>query len=126
MRRVFAIFALALYVLALARPLAPYIEYGINKDFIATVLCINKDKPELKCDGKCYLAKQVKKASESDEQIPQTPKRLALENFPYAWYGKCCFESNLKTISKEVISTPYAFSVKTDYINNSTPPPEFV
>lgn len=34
------------------------LEYALNKDFIVTMLCINKDKPQLKCEGKCQLKKQ--------------------------------------------------------------------
>ena len=34
--------------------------YHVNKDYIARVLCENRDKPELHCDGQCYLAKKLK------------------------------------------------------------------
>jgi hypothetical protein len=57
-----------LYFVALLKPVSPYLEYTINKDFIAKVLCINKDKPELKCNGKCHLTKQLKKASDTNEK----------------------------------------------------------
>lgn len=43
------------------RPVIPVIEYNINYDYIVKVLCINKDKPELNCKGKCQLAKEIKK-----------------------------------------------------------------
>lgn len=33
--------------------------YQANYDYYAEVLCENKDKPELHCDGKCYFAKQL-------------------------------------------------------------------
>ena len=39
-------------------------EYLINRDFIATVLCINKDNPQKHCDGKCHLKKQLAKDDE--------------------------------------------------------------
>ena len=38
-----------------------HLNYLIQKRKIVEQLCINKNKPELKCDGKCYLAKQLKK-----------------------------------------------------------------
>ncbi len=38
---------------------AAWIEYGWNIEYIQEVLCINKEKPELKCGGKCYLMQQL-------------------------------------------------------------------
>jgi hypothetical protein len=45
-------------------------DYFINKSYIARVLCINKAKPETHCNGKCYLAKQLKQQEEQDQQAP--------------------------------------------------------
>jgi hypothetical protein len=36
------------------------LNYVINKEFISTVLCINRDKPELNCNGKCQVTEQLK------------------------------------------------------------------
>ncbi len=40
------------------------IWYTVNKTYVAEELCQNKARPELKCNGKCYLAKQLRKAEE--------------------------------------------------------------
>ena len=48
--------------------------YQINKKQIAETLCINKNKPSLHCDGKCYLSKQLKKASENEKRQNQSLK----------------------------------------------------
>lgn len=42
--------------------------YNINKQAITEQLCVNKDKPELHCEGKCYLGKQLKKAEEGEKR----------------------------------------------------------
>jgi len=34
--------------------------YSLNTNSIVQKYCINKAKPELKCNGKCYLKKQLK------------------------------------------------------------------
>lgn len=34
--------------------------YELNKDYIAEFLCINRDKPAMHCDGKCYLRMKMK------------------------------------------------------------------
>ena len=47
--------------------------YQLNKEYVATVLCENKNKPELKCCGKCYLNKQLKKAEGPANDSKQLP-----------------------------------------------------
>ena len=32
----------------------------VNQEWIADTLCVNRDKPELNCDGKCQLAERMK------------------------------------------------------------------
>ena len=45
------------------------LQYVINKEFFATVLCINRDKPELGCAGKCQVTEQLKeKEKKKNEQ----------------------------------------------------------
>ncbi len=48
----------------LVKPVLPVVEYMVNYDYISKVLCENKAKPKLKCNGKCHLMKELAKASE--------------------------------------------------------------
>ncbi len=57
-------------------------DYFINKSYIARVLCINKAKPETHCNGKCYLAKQLKQQEEQDQQAP-APKWEKVDVQPF-------------------------------------------
>ena len=41
------------------KSLSPFVDYAINKEYIAKVLCINQEKPELACHGKCHLKKEL-------------------------------------------------------------------
>ncbi len=43
----------------------PLVDYAVNYDFINKNLCENKSKPQLLCNGKCYLKKEIAKASEN-------------------------------------------------------------
>jgi len=52
------------------RPVMPFIEYKINKERIAKVLCVNKDKIEMQCNGKCHLKKQLRKATNETSEQP--------------------------------------------------------
>lgn len=42
-----------------------------NQTVIAATLCENKDKPLLKCEGKCLLAKKLKAQDKKEEQNPE-------------------------------------------------------
>ncbi len=68
-----------LYVLAMVRPVMPLFEYVIEHDYIVEFLCINTDKPELDCDGKCYLMQQL---AEQNEEKRQNLPRIAMEEYP--------------------------------------------
>ena len=45
-----------------------FVDFKVNQKEIIQKYCINKDRPKLKCDGNCYLAKQLKKQDELFEQ----------------------------------------------------------
>jgi hypothetical protein len=44
--------------------------FTINQKYIIENFCINKDKPELNCDGKCFLAQKIKEEQERKESLP--------------------------------------------------------
>lgn len=48
--------------------------YQLNRNYIARVLCENRDKPQLHCDGQCYLAKKLK--AQQDKQDKETTERV--------------------------------------------------
>lgn len=53
------------------RPVLPVFEYVVNQDYIAEYLCVNKDKPMLNCNGKCYLAKMLQEErNEKQQNLP--------------------------------------------------------
>ena len=66
-------------ILFVFRPLFPVVEHLLNYEYIATKLCENKDKPELKCNGKCHLMKELDKASETEKPINDNSKKITLE-----------------------------------------------
>jgi hypothetical protein len=76
--RVYAILHLIILVFYLSRPVIPYIQYAIFKDYISKNLCVNKDKPNSCCHGKCYLEKQLSKSTEtSDTEERSTNKKIS-------------------------------------------------
>ncbi|MDE5487772.1 hypothetical protein [Elizabethkingia meningoseptica] len=47
------------------RPVLPLLDYVVNYDYIVNKLCENRNKPFENCLGKCYLTKELVKASEN-------------------------------------------------------------
>ena len=54
------------------RDFVVYTHFKLDQDFIASVLCINKDKPAVKCEGKCYLEKKIEENHKEDSKVPLT------------------------------------------------------
>ncbi|HEY0053823.1 MAG TPA: hypothetical protein VGB63_00580 [Pedobacter sp.] len=50
------------------------LSFKVNKDYIAANICVNRAKPKLNCQGKCYLAKTQKKATEQKDASEYTLK----------------------------------------------------
>lgn len=67
-------------VLILFRPIFPVIDYVVNYDYISKVLCENKAKLEMKCNGKCHLMKEMAKAAENEKPISSDKKTLHAES----------------------------------------------
>ncbi|MCC5921674.1 MAG: hypothetical protein LAT68_14810 [Cyclobacteriaceae bacterium] len=64
--------------------------YELNKEYIAQVLCINQDRPELACEGKCFLMSQM-------DQAKEDPKGNA-EKAPFSFFVIQAFASLTKNI----------------------------
>ncbi|UUV21531.1 hypothetical protein NPX36_00280 [Paenimyroides aestuarii] len=57
---------LILSLFMLLKPVLPVLEYVVLYDYIKNELCVNKDKPELECNGKCHLKKEMAKTAATD------------------------------------------------------------
>ena len=72
-----AVLILALFLLL--KPIFPVIDYVVNYDYISKVLCINKERPKLNCNGKCHLMKELAKNSESENPVSNNKKIVSQE-----------------------------------------------
>ena len=94
--------------------------FELNRNYIATKLCENRNKPWLHCDGKCYFAKKIKQAEDkqaSDER--QSQKSLFQEVYVIS-STDVKFHSSLL----QVISTPYTPTVPADRPATIFQPPQ--
>ncbi|MFD2726099.1 hypothetical protein [Hyunsoonleella rubra] len=124
MHKLTAIFFVMLYMLAMLRPVQPYVEYVLNQDYIAEFLCINKDKPKLQCNGKCYLAKQLEK---QQEQEPFSSLSISLENYPIGFVEILNIDVSIGIAqSEKPTNTPYQKLYYFDYNYSAFQPPDIV
>jgi hypothetical protein len=60
------------------------VDYTLNQASITARFCVNRTRPQLHCDGKCYFAKQLKK-QEDRESKSAGPLKERLEMLPVAF-----------------------------------------
>ncbi|UII25468.1 hypothetical protein LVD15_19485 [Fulvivirga maritima] len=90
-----------MYFVGLLEPIAPYIEFEINKGYIQEVLCINKNEPITVCGGKCYLSKQLKKVAEKSKQPTSGSFKINLNTYPIGFVQILNFEFKAFTSSQD-------------------------
>ncbi len=60
------------------------VDFAMNQATITARFCVNKTRPALHCDGKCYFAKQLKKQEERESKSAN-PLKERLEMLPAAF-----------------------------------------
>jgi hypothetical protein len=80
------------------------VNFRINQREITRMECENKNRPELHCNGKCYLAKQLQKAEEQLDEKKQTSSRC-LKNLK--WMETSLFACPEKMLVKIELASPY-------------------
>ncbi|WP_316811564.1 hypothetical protein [Pedobacter heparinus] len=57
-----------------------YLGFEVNQNYIAKELCINRDKPEMNCNGKCYLMKKLKQAEEKEQKQERQSQKVQIQD----------------------------------------------
>ena len=74
----------------------------VNRAYISSVLCENRTRPALHCDGKCYLKKKLIADSPNDaQQLPLLKKGLELAECPARLWLQ-----SLIHITEQLVSNP--------------------
>jgi hypothetical protein len=60
-----------------------FLDYQLNKSRIAATLCENRDKPQMKCEGRCYLCKRLKNEQKKDQDNPERRAENKFESIPF-------------------------------------------
>ena len=125
-QRVFAFTFIVLYMIAMIRPIVPVVDYIVRYDYYAEVLCINKDKPEMQCNGTCHLAKQVVETVpiQSNDEQPPMPV-LNLDDFPVTYLLKANFKITALQYIQESNFKLFLNTLYSSYLHSVFRPPRF-
>lgn len=126
MRTLYTYLFIILYSAALIRPVAPLLDYAMNYEYISQVLCINNDKPELECEGKCYLAQEIQKTFLYETTDDASVTSFGVDRFTIAFQNGFKYTSYTLNLFKKIqIFTPDIGEIN-HYIPPVLQPPEFL
>jgi hypothetical protein len=94
-----------------SKTIVTFVGFKWNQAYIATTLCENKEKPALKCNGKCYLRKQIEKEQESEDSPLLTEK---------GQFFDCFIQQEVEIITFSSIQAPIKVAqlAKTTFFRN--------
>ena len=82
MTRLLAYLLTTLLLLQTLEPELLIVNYELNQAQITARFCVNKARPQLRCNGKCHLAKQLRQAEDGGKKTPPDLKRVKFEVLP--------------------------------------------
>lgn len=80
MRKVITYLFIGAFLLNASSRLLVYADFWINREYIAANLCENKDEPEMQCNGKCHLKKELEK---EDKRKQQEERKVQVEELVF-------------------------------------------
>lgn len=111
-----------LYIVILSfviKPVFPLLDYAVNYDYIATVLCENKAKPEMQCNGKCHLMKELGKNADSNSSQPEEKKTTTSEKEVLFYEENCSYCKRVSIVEDELFLNCYYLNFYAYLIPNS-------
>lgn len=67
--------------------------YQLNKDYISRELCENRNKPKMRCEGKCFLKKNLDRADKAEQQSKEMIKQVEFPVFIQPVRSENCIPS---------------------------------
>ena len=98
------------------------ISFYANQDEIAAKHCINKDKPELQCHGKCHLKKKLEPSVKKEN--PESSRIIVNAILVFQAYEDIDAFELEGSNQLESQKLPYSFIIKTSDQSGLLDPPE--
>jgi hypothetical protein len=85
-----------------------YAGFELNRQYIASNLCVNKSRPWMHCNGRCFLMKKVKEAEDNEKKQERTSQQTR-------------YQDALPPLSALSIPSFHLENLKTVYPTHATP-----
>ncbi len=110
----------------LFKPLFPIVEYVVNYEYVSKVLCVNKEKPELKCNGKCHLMKELAEVAENEKPI--SDNKIVVKEIEVLFYQELKLIEFSKLLVTKYLFLNANYSNLYTYLNSCSVfhPPSFI
>ena len=101
-----------------------YAGFQVNQKYVAETLCINKSRPWLHCNGKCYFMKKIHQAEENDkkQQAKDNLNRLEISFFQEPFRLSFIEPTTLQAAKSSFPAYTYQYSSR--YIETIFRPPK--
>ncbi len=126
MNKITAYILLIIYFNIIMAPAVPMIDYAVNYKYISEELCVNKDKPEMHCNGKCHLKKEIKKVlgDENPAKNKTTLPGLKLKDYTLYQRNNLINKFFIKYNYQQTDSIYIVLNTFRGYLSEQTKPPQ--
>lgn len=121
MKKAFAYMMLALITASSLQQLGVLGMYWFSQDYITEKFCVNKDKPELKCKGKCHMADMMADNSEKESKAVSH-----VENVLPVYFTELSVDVPSPLILQSFTEEPRELCLTDAYYDTPFQPPEFL
>ena len=122
MRRFLSLLLLILLFLPAALKVGIVVGYMVDYN-IYLENCENRNRPQLKCNGKCHLAEELKQIDDPIE-VPDTPKVLNID--PVFFFQESFDTENIPGFQKPPCVSGYVLATLKGITGDVLDPPEFI
>lgn len=102
-RRCIAILLIIALIASSFQRFFAYEGFQLNRSYITQNLCINKSRPWMHCNGRCYFMRKVKEAQQREAGNEREAQKNLFQEAEVSPVSRVLFHSQLLS----VINTPY-------------------
>lgn len=95
-----------------------------NREYITTHFCVNKDKPQMKCGGRCYLHKELKENDKKNGNALMHPEKF--QEFVFIIPSKLNFSVSTPLTSKKAYTLMRTSQYSYSFVPDCFRPPAIV
>ena len=101
-----------------------YVGFKVNQPYIAKTLCINRSRPWLHCNGKCYFMRKIKQDEENEKKQSERDGTIRLEiSFCQEPYQITFIEPVILEVHQSIFPR-YTYSYNSSYLSTIFRPPK--